>query len=54
MSFKELYQRYDEFKDMTEEELSGLIGEWWAHMFVESKDEIKSGLWRRDSDDKKP
>ena len=47
MSWKELYDRYDELKDLSEEELIDILGDWWAHIFLESKEQIRSGLWRR-------
>ena len=40
-SFKELYDNYENYKEMTEEELTELIGPWWAHLFFETKDDIK-------------
>lgn len=40
-SFKELYDKYDELKNLSREELVKKIGSWWADMFEQSKDEIK-------------
>ena len=51
-SFKDLHDNYDKYKDLSEEELVGLIGEWWAHMFLESKEEIEKTLWRRAQEEK--
>lgn len=48
MSWKELYERYDEFKDLSMEELSKQIGEWWAYIFISSKEDIRVGRWRRE------
>lgn len=50
MSWKELYERYDEFKDLTEEELIEKLGTWWGPIFFESKEEIRKTLWRRPSE----
>lgn len=41
-SFKDLCDNYDKYKDLSEEELCELIGDWWAHIFIDSKDEIKT------------
>ena len=40
-SFRELVERYDELKDMTEEELTREVGSWWAQMFVMCKEQIE-------------
>ena len=47
MSWKELYDRYDEFKDKTLEELTDSMGEWWAYVFYTTKEDIRIGKWRR-------
>jgi len=49
-SFKDLYDNYDKYKDLSEKELCELIGPWWAHMFIESKEEIERTLWRREKE----
>lgn len=51
MSWKELYERYDEFKDLTEEELIEKLGTWWGPIFFESKEDIRKGVWRRPSEE---
>lgn len=40
-SFKELYDKYEELKNLSHEELVEKIGSWWAELFERSKDEIK-------------
>ena len=50
MSWRELYERYDELKDLTEEQLIEKLGGWWGPIFFESKEEIRKTLWRRNDD----
>lgn len=55
-SFRDLYENYDKYKDMTEEELCELIGPWWAHMFIDSQEDIRkvrATYKGKDSGDKK-
>ena len=40
-SFRELIKRYDELKGLTMEELEEALGSWWAHVFMDIKEDIR-------------
>lgn len=46
-SWKELHDRYDELKDLSEKEVMDRLGDWWGPIFLDSKKEIERTLWRR-------